>query len=306
MFKKILSIVLCLILVLSLLPTTSIASSTHSNDSNQVNGEIIVYILKDNKWLEAGRLAFGRFVQEKKLEILDLKSFEGFVTLKLIKNGGGNAHLDFISFGEKTPVTVDGETTLIRKLSKLDFDVINLDENGIEVTIPTDENNRVLSVSARIESTVISKTPFLFPIQKLDWLIDENSSFFTYELNSVLATPEIDNMLETMATQDLFFKQHCLPASGHPQGYIYGWVMNDHNNLYVLLDVTPDNTRDGDKDYAMVYVKTDAGVKEFKITESETKWGRASFAYTDKVEYQHKVYELLFLSKRLTLKKLIM
>jgi hypothetical protein len=61
--------------------------------------------------------------------------------------------------------------------------------------------------------------------------------------------------------------------------------------LYVAIDFTPDNTFDGDADYTKVYVKTNSGVKEFKVSVPETTWGQQFFTYTDKVSYQHKVYE---------------
>jgi len=85
--------------------------------------------------------------------------------------------------------------------------------------------------------------------------------------------------------------EYCTPGSGHPNGYTYGWVMNDEDYLYVAMDFTPDNTMDGEKDYAKVYIRTDSGIKEFKASASENKWGKPGFVYTDKVEYQHKVYE---------------
>ncbi len=269
------------------------ASPIYTYDSTHTNGEIIVHVLRDSNWQEAGKLSYGRFIQEKKLEILELESSKGFVKLKLKKNGGGNAHLDFISLGDEVPTVVNGKTDLIKKLSDLDFDVISIDENWTELTLPLGKSNNILSIGARIENSVISKTPFLFPLQNPNWIINQDSTFFTYEFDSIMEKPELDNMLNTMETKKPFFKQHCLPGSGHPQGYVYGWVMNDDDNLYLALDVTPDNTMDGDKDYAKLYVNTIGGIKEFKITEAETKWGNSSFVYTDKVKYQHKVYEFV-------------
>ncbi|MGQ9696132.1 MAG: CFI-box-CTERM domain-containing protein [Thermodesulfobacteriota bacterium] len=38
-------------------------------------------------------------------------------------------------------------------------------------------------------------------------------------------------------------------------------------------------------------MKTPSGIKEFKVSTNETKWGKPYFTYTDKVPYQHKVYE---------------
>jgi uncharacterized repeat protein (TIGR01451 family) len=39
-----------------------------------------------------------------------------------------------------------------------------------------------------------------------------------------------------------------------------------------------------------VHAKTDQGLKEFTLRASEKQWGTADFTYTDKVEYQHKLY----------------
>jgi len=33
-------------------------------------------------------------------------------------------------------------------------------------------------------------------------------------------------------------------------------------------------------------------LREFKVSVPETQWGNATFTYTDKVSYQHKVYDL--------------
>ncbi|MBW1720414.1 MAG: hypothetical protein JRJ43_12825, partial [Deltaproteobacteria bacterium] len=86
------------------------------------------------------------------------------------------------------------------------------------------------------------------------------------------------------------FKEYSRTGTGHPSGFTYGWTGHDDKNLHVKIDFTPDNTRDGNEDYAKVYVKTGDGLKEFKISEPETQWGSPDFTYTNKVVYQHKVY----------------
>ncbi|MFC1770226.1 CFI-box-CTERM domain-containing protein [Nitrospirota bacterium] len=88
-----------------------------------------------------------------------------------------------------------------------------------------------------------------------------------------------------------FFKEMSYTGSGHPDGYTYGWVTHDETNLYVGIEYTPDNTIDGPVDYTKVFVNTKEGVKEFKVTAVENKWGTAFFGYTDKVAYQHKIYQ---------------
>ena len=98
-------------------------------------------------------------------------------------------------------------------------------------------------------------------------------------------------LLKQHTSDKTFFKEYCLTGSGHPSGFTYGWVSNDEKNLYVKIDFTPDNTRDGDKDYAKLYVRRGRNLKEFKVSEANTKWGNPEFTYTDKAAYQHKIYD---------------
>jgi hypothetical protein len=86
------------------------------------------------------------------------------------------------------------------------------------------------------------------------------------------------------------FKEFCRSGSGHPSSDAYGWVWNDDKNLYFNMDFTGDNTFDGLKDYARVFIKTDGKIKEFVMSVGETRYGEPGFTYTDKVAYQHKVY----------------
>lgn len=89
-----------------------------------------------------------------------------------------------------------------------------------------------------------------------------------------------------------FFKEYSISGTGHPSNYTYGWVYNDAKNLYVAIDFTGDNTRDGDKDYAEVHIKTKDGIKNYRVSEVEKVWGTPGFIYTERANYQHKVYEL--------------
>lgn len=160
----------------------------------------------------------------------------------------------------------------------------------------------MLTIAARVESTIISKTPFQFPLTNLYQKMDVNSSFYTYQLNSAKGTLKLGSMQKSTSARKPFYQEFVTPESGHPPGFIYGWVMNDDKNLYVVQEFTPDNTMDGDKDYAKVYVKTGQGLREFKVSVPETKWGKSSFIYTNKVAYQHKFYEFVIPLKELGLK----
>ena len=148
----------------------------------------------------------------------------------------------------------------------------------LELLFPPAED-RVLSLTARVEGERISETPFQFPSENLYKPMSGKSHFYPYKPVGV-----------KLEEDSPFFKEYSLTGTGHPSGYTYGWVWNDDHHLYVKIDFTPDNTMDGDKDYAKVYVKAEGKIREFKVSELETRWGHPEFAYTDKVSYEHKVY----------------
>jgi hypothetical protein len=299
LYKKITAVTLCIMLILALIPVTSFAESvsnnstavTNSREVTQSNGDLVVYMFKDNSWQVAGSLSYDSFSSKKELRLTDLPNAE--VRVKIVQDQGGNAHLDAVLLGGMQPIKVTGEDIFPKKLSNQDFDVITLEKKGIELIFPQGQKDRTLEISARIEAAVISQTPFLFPVQHGDYVINKNSSFYTYKVSSDGKTPELNGILSTLSAEEPFFKQMCLPGSGHPSGFMYGWVLNDRENLYVAIDATSDNTLDGDKDYAKVYVKTAEGIQEFKQSVPDTKWGSPSFIYTDRVAYQHKAYEFV-------------
>ncbi len=239
------------------------------------NGEYAIYVFKENEWYEIGSLSYDKFFREREISIGSLRGET--VRIKLQQKGGGAAHIDSVFLGGNPPLQVNGGDAFeLKKLSRKDFDVIDAFGKSIELIFPV-SGSSILNLTARVEGERISETPFLFPAENHFDTIDENSQFYTYRLNS--------------NAQEPFFKEYSITGSGHPSGFTYGWVRNDNENLYVTIDFTPDNTMDGNKDYAKVYVKTAAGVKEFKVTMADIQWGIPDFTYTDKVAYQHKVYE---------------
>ena len=242
------------------------------------NGEFQISVLIDGKWQEAGKLTFDRYFRKKNVDLGGLAAGAKEIKIKLIQKGGGAAHIDAALLGVAPPILVDGLENGLKKLSKADFDVADAFGKEIIITFPENISDRRFSLTARVEGTVISKTPFQFPIDNLYKEIDTASRFYTYEINSRNGFSPI-------------FKEFSPTGSGHPSGFTYGWVRNDDRNLYVKIDFTPDDTMDGDKDYAKVYVKTGKGLKEFKVSVPEEKWGKPHFTYTDKVTYQHKVYD---------------
>jgi len=255
------------------------------------SGEYAVFVYESGEWREAGRLACDKYLHEKEIDLNGYSLSPDGLKVRLVKMGGGAGHIDSVFLDGEPPVKVNGSGAFeLNKLSQKDYDVINVDESGMELEFAAGAGG-TLAVTARIENLVINKIPFQFPTANNYRTMTEDSSFYNYRLNSVEGAVTVDGNISEVSENEPFLEEYCLPGSGHPPGFIYGWVMNDNQNLYVIIDFIPDNTMDGEKDYAKVYVNTDAGLKEFKVSVSETSWGRAAFVYTDRAAYQHKVYE---------------
>jgi len=255
------------------------------------NGELVVSTLENGKWVEQGSLAFDRFISKQTLQLNHFESDKP-AAIKIVKKGGGKSHLDSVFLGTQSPNDVNGDADFaVRKLSATDQDLINVEETGMILKFPAGHLTNSLTIAARIEPEYNGKFPFMFPDSNTYKEMDVNSEFYSYQLNSSFGNMVMDGELDEVASKDPFFKKYTAPASGHPEGYTYGWVWNDDKNLYVAIDFTPDNTMDGDADYTKVYVNTPSGVKEYKAYVPDTTWGKPFFTYTDKVSYQHKVYE---------------
>ncbi|BCS97813.1 hypothetical protein DSLASN_34450 [Desulfoluna limicola] len=252
------------------------APSGMAFDSNRANGAYIVSVLKNSGWQEVGRLDMDRFFRQRDVEI-DLSGVVASpVRLRLEKTGGGAAHVDSVALDGQVPVKAN---TDLGKIVKRDLDAIGVEGHALEMAFQVSPGTHTLQVAGRIEAETIPEYPFLFPLSNLFKEMTPESDFYTYSLNSKGEAP--------------LFKAFSLCGSGHPSGYTYGWVSNDEKNLYVKMDFTPDNTMDGGKDYTAVFVKTKTGVRRFKVSEEERQWGAPEFTYTDKVDYQHKVYSFV-------------
>lgn len=257
------------------------------------NGQIIVQLKDGSQWVDAGSIAMDKYLREGSIDLGDIKpDSEGLVNIRLLQEGGGAAYLDSALLQGTPPAGINLLNDLaLKKLSHQDLDLVPIDQDGMVLTFPAQQRQAFLSITGRIEDTRISTIPFQFPLENCYQAINANSSFYTYRIDSVKGSLQVDGSIDEVNQKEPFMKEHVVPGSGHPPGYTYAWVMNDQENLYITLDFTPDNTMDGDKDYAKVYINTNNGVKEYKVSVPETTWGRPGFVYTDKVGYQHKVYE---------------
>jgi hypothetical protein len=285
MAKKVLLIVLgAFLLTVPAIALGSYSSFSYPNvpalNESATNGVFHVYVERGQKWEDAGKLSFDRYFRPKTLDIARHVVGQSPVKIRLVKEGGGTAQIDSVLLNSSPALSASGMDADLKKLAKDDFDVVDASGKGVELEFHGTGAEAVLSLSARIEESVISKTPFQYPLENTYKEMGPDSKFYHYRMEK-----------GNNGTERKIFQEYSVTGSGHPSGYTYGWARNDEKNLYVRIDFTPDDTMDGDKDYAKVYIRTEKGIREFKVSVPETKWGNASFIYTDKVAYQHKVYD---------------
>ena len=254
-----------------------------------INGIFEISTRIDNEWIYAGNLGFGKFQETKEIDLGEyLKGNDALI--KISQKGGGASYLDAVLLDGMQTVKVNGaEGKVLNKLSKEDLDITPV-EDEIILEFKADGEG-ILSVTGRIENEIISQEPLQFPLANNYKNKNQIRDFYKYKLNSNYGKIAVDGVLDEIENLKVFAREYQVTGSGHPAGDTYFWVMNDDENLHVVMDFTPDNTYDGDKDYAKVYVNTDDGIKEFKVSVPETTWGSPGFTYTDNVVYEHKVYE---------------
>ncbi len=257
----------------------------------KINGKFVVFVEQNEQWRKVGELSYDKYFKDRSLKISPVKSMPT-LKVKIEQVGGGASHIDSVFINGKPPV--DSGSINLKKISKREFDVIDATQIPVILTfdlsaIPSEKLS--LSLVGRIESENISKTPFLFPVKNMHKPISNKMRFYTYRLGSAKGKFTINGELDDEKLGKPFFNEYYIVGSGHPQGQTFGWVRDDGKYLYVAIDFTSDNTLDGDVDYTKVITKVNNTVKEFKLTVPDQRWGKAGFTYTDKVVYQHKVYE---------------
>lgn len=290
--KKVLVFILILMMVIPAQAFAGISTIELPKKESGINGMFEISIKTKDQWTNAGNLIFGKFQETKEIDLREY--LEGDKALiKVTQKGGGAAYLDAVFLdGVAAMKANSSEGKLLNKLTKEDLDITSVGD-GIILEFPATGGVGALSVTGRIENEVISQEPLQFPIINNYKQKNQITDFYSYKLNSNYGKITTDGGLDEIENIEIFAKEYQVPGSGHPAGDTYFWVMNDNENLYVTMDVTPDNTYDGDKDYAKVYVNTSEEIKEYRISVPETKWGNTEFTYTDKVAYEHKVYEFV-------------
>ena len=290
--KKLLVFILILMMVIPVQAFAGISPEEPSEKATGINGMFEILMKTDNQWENAGSLGFGKFQETKEIDLGEyLKGTNALI--KISQQGGGASYLDAVFIDGMQAVKANGsEGKVLNKLAKEDLDITPV-EDGIILEFSSYKGEGILSVTGRIENELISQEPLQFPLANNYKHKYQIRDFYNYKLNTNYRRIAVDGVLDEVENLEAFAQEYQVPGSGHPAGDTYFWVMNDDENLYVVMDFTPDNTYDGDKDYAKVYINTDEGIKEFKVSVPETTWGSPGFTYTDKVEYEHKVYEFV-------------
>ncbi len=261
------------------------------------NGLVRVEVWTRQGWQHAGSLPFNQFPAGQELDLSGLK-LAGSVRLRLSSTAGAAAHLDLAELDGEAPRgvsgAVEGQPLALRKLSGEDHDLLDLGaaaHQTIELRFSTPAAAHSLRLVGRIEPEQVLKYPFHFPVADEYKEPAQLSHFYSYLPGSQPGALQVDGLLEEEKLGAPLFKTWGEPATGHPAGFTYAWVWDDGRSLYAALDFTPDNTMDGEQDYAELFARTSQGVRAFRVTTLEPRWGSAGFAYTPRAGYQHKVYE---------------
>jgi RHS repeat-associated protein len=220
------------------------------------------------------------------------------VTVRVYKVRGHAAHLDAVTLGDARLLraSVPGlaaqqAAAFTRKLAARDFDVTELPRAPLTLVFQRPSRLASLNVTARIEAERICETPFHFPLENGVRPLAPDSTFFSYRLGSARGRLVLDGSLDEVSDAQPFMRELAKAGTGHPSDDVLAWVRDDGERLYVAIDFTGDNTQDGGKDYAAVYVNTPGGVREYKVTAEDSRHGLAGFGYSKAVGYAHKLYE---------------
>lgn len=191
--------------------------------------------------------------------------------------------MDRILVDGRPPLVVTGapEWDAASLLAEADHDLLHVREAPVVLRFQVGRREAParLGLLARIEAETIPGVPFKFPEANRRLARDEHDFFYTHPV------------LGPRSEMTPVFAQHCSTASGHPAAVIQASAGHADGCLRVRLDFAPDNTLDGDKDWAAVHVLTRHGVRTFRCSQEETRWGRVGFTASDAAPWRHKVYD---------------
>jgi hypothetical protein len=251
------------------------------------NGVFRVAVLRKDVWVAAGETAHGTVPGVGTVELRHLVPTEP-IQVRIVTQAPGAAQLDAVLLNGVGPIAA--RNAVLRKLVAPDLDLTNAHNRTIEVTFgPIGETSATLALLGRIEGKSAAAMVLDFPPRSTGKAAGDAA--YTYRLGDQPGRLTVNGELDEEGLQTPLFGERTPAERGYPQGVTYGWVRNARKILYVAIDHTADNSYDGDRDYAKTFALVNGKWREFKVDVSDRKWGRAGFTYTERVPYEHKVYE---------------
>jgi len=264
-------------------------------------GRFIVEIEKNGKWEQVWILGYSHQYADLDVDMSKYVKGDEEVKVRLRRELGGKAHIESVYLGGAAPANATGlNADQIGYISRNDHDVVEVGFKPLVLIFAKGKRaNATFRLRARVEPKVIPHAPFLYPADNINWEdldheafdLSKAQSFYDYKIGSSPGhfgleddTTEVDNLAP-------LFKVYSEPGSGHPAAYTYGWVRDDGEYLYTVVEFSSDNTRDGSVDYAKIRAIGPKGEKTYKITEVDNTWGNAGFGPSKRVKYRHKYYE---------------
>lgn len=191
------------------------------SDFDQIDaiGHYKILMFNGDSWRKSGFLSFGKHYRSKAMNVRVEEIPGNIVRLRLIQAQGGKAHIDSItlngneplsasSWGDSNPLKAD---ELLAKISENDFDVIDATGLDLEVLFPLSGGQRVnefmhLALTARVEASQISKSPFRYPKINIYGRMSERSHFYHYKIGSENGGIRVDGDIRNESLGEPFFR----------------------------------------------------------------------------------------------------
>ncbi len=248
-----------------------------------------------SSWVERGELHYGLAYQEQRLDLSRfLPDPAGEFKVRIRQTGLEAAHVDTVALvaGRRplepaSAVRLGAGTDMRAALAGHDEEVVDLHEAEMEVRWADVPPNRrfFLSLTAREEGDLNARgaRPFTYPAAE--------DGAYTHVLGGATALVADGEQTAADDLPGILFSEVTRPETGHPAEVVWGYVKSDGEHIYAALDFTVDNTLDGERDWGALQVAMPEGWKEFRVTASDDRWGKAGFIRTGKVGHTHKYYE---------------
>jgi Tol biopolymer transport system component/subtilase family serine protease/fibronectin type 3 domain-containing protein len=251
-----------------------------------------IYLEEKGIFNEKGILHYDATYADQEVNLGDaLAVGQGSLKIKIVQSGMDEAQIDFAAvkingrfYSPATAVnTATGENVLDRLAATDDF-VLNA--HGLEFelgweNLPQQGRASLVLNANEVDLKRRPHNPFRYPVTGQYTVVLGHDS--PLELDGRISAE--DKLPAPL------FKTYSKPVTGHPPGFVYGYVKNDDAFLYATLDFTVDNTLDSERDWASLEIMTASGAKNFLIRAGDETWGRTTFSTTESVPYPHKVYE---------------